>query len=129
MFLSRQVIPVTTDENGDAVVHSGVVNGKIVEIGYIKDGINGFAAGVDFDIETEITAQKLWDEDDVNASKAVRPLITSYDTLGTELVVNTEDAVYQPIAVVDERVKFTVDDGGDSKIGTFHIVVEGTISN
>lgn len=129
MYLSRQAIPVKTDENGDAVVYSGAVNGQIVAMIYEKATTNGFSDGVDFDVETEALKQKVWSEEDVNDSKAVYPLVGSHNTDGEVILIDEADAVYQRISVADERIKITVDDGGDSKTGTFHIVVEGTISN
>jgi len=128
MFLSRQAIPVITDEEGDAVVFSGVVNGQIVAIKYEKASTNGFSAGVDFDVETEALKQEVWSEDDVNDSKAVYPLVGSHNTDGEVILVDESDAVYQRISAIDERVKFTVANGGDTKSGTFYLVVEGVIA-
>lgn len=128
MFLSRQAIPVTTDESGDAVVHSGAVNGQIIAIIYEKATTNGFSDGVDFNVETEALEQEVWSEEDVNASKAVYPLVGSHNTDGEVILVDESDAVYQRISAIDERVKFTVANGGDTKSGTFYLVVEGVIA-
>ena len=124
MFLSRQVIPVTTDENGDAVVHSGVVNGKIVEIGYIKDGINGFAAGVDFEITTEETGQELWKENDVDASKTVSPVEKRQNTSGADVTFDGTNAICGPIYAAYERVKIAITNGGSEKNGQC-VILEG----
>jgi len=115
MHAERKTVTVTTDAAGDAEEYSVVVNGRVLEIVYTK---SDFAAGVDFTITTESTAQNLWVEADVNASKVCRPRPLCQDAAGADLA-----AEYSPVVVAEERIKIVVANGGNAKNGTFQIVV------
>ena len=88
--------------------------GELVSIRYVKDD---FDNAVDFTITVEGTAESVWTEDPVAASKIVRPLVLAQDGLGADLV-----AVYEPIVLVEDRIKIVVAGGGAAKSGTFIIV-------
>ncbi len=104
---------VGLDQDGRTREHVGYT-GELVSIRYVKDD---YAGGVDFTITVNGTAESIWTEDPVNASKIVRPLVLSQDGLGADLVT-----VYQPIVLVEDRIKFVIAGGGDTKSGTFIIV-------
>ena len=123
-FARLTLIPVT-DANGDAVVYSPQINGRIVSIRYTKAASNGYTDGVDFDLEGETSGLVVWSEDDVNASKTIYPLAEAATTAGVALEYADGFAQCVPIATAGERLKLTVDAGGASKTGTFDIVIEG----
>ena len=123
-FARLTLIPVT-DANGDAVVYSPQINGRIVSVQYTKPTSNGYTDGVDFDLEGENSGIVIWSEDDVNASKTIYPLAEAATTAGVALEYASGFAQCVPIATAGERLKLTVDAGGASKTGTFDIVIEG----
>ena len=123
-FARLTLVPVT-DANGDAVVYSPQINGRIVSIRYTKAASNGYTDGVDFDLEGETSGLVVWSEDDVNASKTIYPLAEAATTAGVALEYADGFAQCVPIATAGERLKLTVDAGGASKTGTFDILIEG----
>lgn len=123
-FARITLVPVT-DANGDAVVYSPQINGRIVSVRYTKAASNGYTDGVDFDLEGETSGLVVWSEDDVNASKTIYPLAEAATTAGVALEYADGFAQCVPIATAGELLKLTVDAGGASKTGTFDILIEG----
>lgn len=121
----RITLTPVTDAEGDAVVYSPQINGRIVSVGYTKIATVGFTDGVDFDLEGETSGIVIWSEDDVNASKTIYPLAEAATTAGVALEYADGFAQCVPIATAGERLKLTVGAGGASKTGTFEIVIEG----
>ena len=114
-----------TDADGDAVVYSPVISGRIVSVTYTKDTTAPFADGVDLNLVGNDTGLVVWSEDDVNAGKAVYPLAAAVSTAGAALEYATGFAQGVPVAIAGERLKLTIGAGGASKTGTFDIVIEG----
>lgn len=123
-FARITLVPVT-DAEGDAVVYTPQINGRIVSVRYTKATSNGYTDGVDFDLEGETSGLVVWSEDDVNASKTIYPLAEAATTAGAALEYASGFAQCVPIATAGERLKLTVDAGGASKTGTFDILIEG----
>lgn len=123
-FALITLVPVT-DAEGDAVVYTPQINGRIVSVRYTKAASNGYTDGVDFDLEGETSGLVVWSEDDVNASKTIYPLAEATTTAGVALEYADGFAQCVPIATAGERLKLTVGAGGASKTGTFEIVIEG----
>lgn len=123
MYIKRETVAVTTAIGGTATGYSGVINGKILEVQYVK---TDFANGVDFTITTETTGKTVWTEANVDASKTVMPRQATHDTAGTAVTYDGTRAVLEPIAVDNERIKIVIAAGGDAKSGTFYITIEGT---
>ena len=88
--------------------------GELVSIQYVKDD---YADTVDFTITVEGTGESLWTQINRTASQIVRPLVLAQDGLGADLV-----AVYEPIVLVEDRIKIVIANGGAAKSGTFIIV-------
>lgn len=122
MYGQIRTVSVTTDGSGDAVVYSPHILGRIEEIVYVKDD---FAAGVDFAITLETTGRGVWTQADVNASTARRPRAACHDTVGAARFYNDggDEPVIDHIVAANERVKFTIAQGGATKSGTFHLIV------
>lgn len=119
-------IPITTDASGDATAYTPVCNGPIQSIRYVKDGTAPFDNGVDFTITTETTAHDVWVETNVNASKTVAPRQATHGTDGAaSLYAAAGTAVQDKVWAVDERIKIVIAQGGNVKVGTFHVIVGG----
>lgn len=114
-YVERHRVSLTTDADGDVTGYTPVIRGAIVAVVY---GKVDFADGVDFTITTERTGQGVWTESDVNAAKTVRPKALAQDLAGADLT-----AIYEQVHVADERIKIVVASGGDTKSGTFDVLV------
>jgi hypothetical protein len=122
MASKRHTVTVTTAANGAATAYSEVLSGKLSQIRYVK---TDFADGVDFTITAEATGETLWAEDNVNASATRAPRQATHSTAGVAaLYAGSGQAVNDKIVLAADRVKIVVASGGDTKIGTFHIVTE-----
>lgn len=122
MHVERHVVSLTTDADGAAVGYTPPVVGHVLQIHYVK---GDFADGVDVDVTGEETGQVIWTQDDVNASALVAPRQAAHTTAGVAaLYASGGEAVLVPVAVA-ERVVITVASGGDTKSGTFHVVIGG----
>ena len=121
-MIQRLVVPVTTAADGSATAYSPVVSGRIETIRYVK---NDFDNGVDFTITAEATGETIWTQADVNASATVAPRQATHSTAGAAaLYAGGGTAVLEPICLAKDRIKIVIAQGGDTKTGTFHFVVE-----
>ena len=118
----RHAVTVTTAADGSATAYSPVLTGKLSQIRYVKID---FADGVDFAVTAEATGATLWAEDNVNASATRAPRQATHSTAGVAaLYAAAGQAVNDKIALANDRVKIVIAAGGDTKTGTFHIVIE-----
>lgn len=121
-YAQRHTVTLTTDASGDAIGYTDVLTGKLSAIHYVKDD---FADGVDFTITSDVTGQSLWTDTDVNASEIVAPRQPTHTTAGAAaLYASGGVAVLDKIALSNDRVKIVVGSGGDTKTGTFYVVLE-----
>lgn len=128
MYVQKHQVSVVTDENGDGVGYTPVCNGRILSIQYVKATTGGYSDGVDIDVETDDTAATIWSADDVNNSTTVCPRQQVHSTAGVGLVYAPEgespgEPVTDYIFIANERIKITVDAGGDGKTGLFIVLV------
>ena len=121
-YIAQQTITVTTDGSGDATAFTGVVNGYIEQIRYVKDD---YASGVDFVITTETSGVTIWSQINVNASVTVAPRQPTHSTVGVASLYDTvsSEPVETRIAVSDERIQIVIDEGGAATDGTFYITI------
>jgi hypothetical protein len=124
--MRRYKVTVTTAADGTATAYSPRLSGKINQIEYVKDpGANPYAAGVDFTITGEATGINLWTQADVNASAVVAPRQATHSQAGVaSLYAAGGTAVQACIALANDRVKIVLAQGGATKVGTFHILVD-----
>ena len=121
-YAERHAVLVTTDGSGDATVYSPVLTGKLSQIRYVK---TDFTDGVDVTITAEATGETLWTQLDVNASVTVAPRQATHSTAGVAaLYAAGGSAVLGKIALAKDRVKIVIANGGASKTGVFHIIIE-----
>lgn len=125
MAVRRHVMTVTTIADGSATAYSPVVSGKLCAIHYVKHGSTNYTDGVDFTITAETTGETLWTETNVNASAVKFPRGATHSNAGVAaLYAAGGTAVNDLIRLGKDRVKIVIAAGGDTKIGTFHIVTE-----
>lgn len=120
-YAQVHTLNVTTAADGSATVYTPVVTGSVSTIIYTK---TDFDAGVDFTITTEETAQNVWVESDVNASKTVAPRQATHDTVGAaSLYAAAGEPVEGRIYAVNERIKIVLASGGNVKTGQFVVII------
>lgn len=120
-YAERYTVTLTTDSSGDATGYTPVVNGKINSIHYVK---TDFADGVDFTITSEATGQGIWTESNVNASTVRSPHQPTHAQDGTALLYAAAGLpVDTDIYLANDRIKIVVASGGDTKTGTFYVVI------
>lgn len=123
--MRRFKVTVTTAADGSATAYSPRLAGKIHQIEYVKDGSNAYADGVDFAITGEATGVGLWTESNVNASTARAPRQPAHSQVGAPLLYAAGGtAVADKVALASDRVKIVLAQGGNAKVGTFHILVD-----
>lgn len=120
--MKRYKVTVTTNGSGAATAYSPRLSGKINQIHYVK---GDFADGVDFTITDEATGQGIWTESDVNASAVRAPRQPTHTQAGVaSLYASGGVAVNDRIGVANSRVKIVIAQGGATKSGVFHILVD-----
>lgn len=116
----KKTVSITTDGSGDATEYTGVITGHIDSVIYNK---TDFANGVDFTITTEVTAQGVWTESDVNAGTVRYPRAPTHSDVGVaSLYAAAGEPVETRIPVVNERVKIVIGSGGSVKTGSFDVI-------
>lgn len=124
MYCERHTVTIQTAADGSGTGYTSVINGRIINVIYNKDGSNAFADGVDFDVSGESSGIVIWDEDNVNASKTVAPRQATHSPAGAAaLYAAGGTAVNDHIYIANERVKIQVATGGDTKNGSFDVIV------
>lgn len=122
--MKRYKLTVTTAADGTVIAYTPRLSGEIHQIEYVKDGANGYAAGVDFTITGEATGVNLWTQADVNASAAVAPRQPTHSQAGVaSLYAAGGTAVQARVALANDRVKIALAQGGAAKVGVFHVLV------
>ncbi|MFN3584841.1 hypothetical protein [Phenylobacterium sp.] len=123
--MRRYKLTLTTAADGSVTGYTPRVSGRIHSIQYVKDGSNGYAAGVDFAVTAEATGENIWTEADVNASAVRYPRAPTHSQAGVAaLYAAGGTAVLAPIGVANDRVKIAVTAGGNAKVGVFHVLVD-----
>lgn len=123
--MRRYKVRLTTAADGTVTGYSPRLAGKVHQIEYVKDGANAFADGVDFTITGESTGINLWTQANVNASAVVAPRQPTHSQAGVAaLYAAGGTAVQDRVALAQDRVKIAIAQGGNAKVGTFHILVD-----
>lgn len=119
--MRRLSVEVTTAADGTAIAYSPRFSGLIHSVVYQKVD---FADGVDFAITTERTAQGLWTESNVNAAASRYPRAPTHNQVGAAALYAADGlGVLEKVPVGNDRVKISIAQGGNTKSGTFHILV------
>jgi len=125
MYAERHIVTAVTAADGSVIAYSPVLTGRISAIHYVKASAGSYADTVDFAITAEATGEGLWTEANVTATKTVAPRQAVHTIAGVAAVLASGgEAVRDKIALAQDRVKISIANGGDTKTGTFHVVME-----
>lgn len=123
--MRRFKLTIVTDGAGNAVALTPRVSGKVHSIEYVKPGAGSYADGVDFAVTTEATGQNIWTEANVNASAVRYPRAATHTTAGAAaLFAAGGTPVQDRIAVANDRIKVAIAQGGATKTGDVHILID-----
>ncbi len=122
-YARRYTVAVTTDTDGAGSGLTPIVNGKIINLAYTKDGTAPYTDGVDFTVTLAASGQAVWTGTDVNASVTVAPRQATHDTAGVASTYDGAEPVEDSIWAGNDKVQITVASGGDSKVGSFEVIV------
>ncbi len=117
-YAERHTVSVTTATGGGAIGYTPVITGRIAAIAYAKATGSPFASTADITVTTDISAQSVWSEANVNASETNHPVAVANLTDGSASTL-TEIPIY----AANERVKIAIAQGGNTKIGTFTVII------
>ena len=126
MKVERYSVSVTTAADGSATAYSPTITGAISSIAYVADGVNPYAATVDFAITVESTGQDLWTQSDITASGTRAPRQVTHQQDGTDRFYTGSAAnhsVADLICVANDRIKIVLAQGGNAKTGQFILTV------
>lgn len=123
MYASRETVSLTTDADGAATGYSPVVTGRILALVYVKPASVSFSDGVDFTVTLEGTAEPIYTGTNVNASTVVYPRVGVHDATGAAATTDGTRLLREPVFAALDRVKIVVASGGDTKNGSFLVVV------
>lgn len=118
-YAERHTVAVTTATGGTVTAYTPPVTGRVAMIRYVKDGTNPLASTSDFTITTDQTGQNLWVDSNINATENVYPVIAA-NLGGTGGASTLTEA---PVYAAAERIKIVIAQGGNTKVGTFVVVV------
>ena len=120
--MRRYKLTVVTAADGTATAYSPRISGEIHQISYVK---TDYTDGVDFTITAEATGQNIWTESNVNASTDRAPRQPTHSQVGAALLYAAAGAaVADCIALGNDRLKIVLAQGGATKTGTFHVLVD-----
>lgn len=123
MTVRRFVVPVVANGSGAATAYTPALYGHIESIRYLK---TDYADTVDFTITAETTGEGIWTEENVTASATRHPRAATHSVAGAaSLYASGGTAVNGKIALGGDRVKIVIANAGDSKIGAFHVTIDG----
>ena len=118
-YAERHTQTVVTATGGTATVYTPVITGRIAAVVYTKaTAAVAYASTVDFTITAETSAQNIWTEANVNATETAYPVAAAKLASGAASTI-TESPIY----VAQERVKIVLAQGGNTKRGTFTVIV------
>ena len=124
-YIQRYVVTVTTNKKGDGIGYTPAVTGKVSAIHYVKDTSNAYSDGVSVVVTAEATGETILEIGDVNASASFAPRRVTHTTDGSQAYYTFPGhAVRDSICLANDRIKIAVSNGGDTKTGTFHVVIE-----
>lgn len=129
MGMRRYVVSITTATGGGATGYSGRTSGKIHAIRYVKaTAASAFASTADFTVTDETTGQSILSVSNVNATANYMVRESVITTSGGARTYSTGTAalraVEDRIPIGRSRVKIAIAQGGNTKLGTFHVYVE-----
>lgn len=124
-FARRLTVALTTEADGSKTTYSDPIEyGLLSQIRYVKPGSGGFDNGSTITITTETTGENLWTQTGVNASATVAPRQATHGVDGAaSLFAAGGTAAQDKIAMVNDRIKIVIANGGNAKNATFHFLI------
>ena len=123
-YIQRYVVTVTTDKEGKGIGYTPAVTGKVSAIHYVKDTSNAYSDDANILITSEATDETILEIGDVHMSASFAPRRVTHTTEGVLAYYTSPNAVLDSICLANDRIKIAVSNGGDTKTGTFHVVIE-----
>lgn len=117
----RHKLTLTTAADGSVTGYTPRVSGKVRSVEYAK---TDYADTVDFAITAEATGETIWTEANVTASKVCNPRIATHSNAGVAATLDGTRPALTEIAIASDRVKIAITSGGDTKTGTFHVLID-----
>ena len=121
MFAEHRSVTITTIADGSATGYIDVPYGRVLALHYVK---TDYTDGVDFTITSERTGEAIWTATNENASVTKYPRAAVHDVVGAAaLYAGAGEAIVEPIALANDRIKIIIAAGGDTKIGKFIAII------
>lgn len=120
MQVERFSVAVTTASDGSATAYSPNVTGRVLGIRYVKDT---FDNGIDFTVTAEATGEAIMVGTDVNATATFYPRVGVTDATGAAATTDGTRLLRDCVYLSNDRVKIVIAAGGDTKAGTFIVIV------
>lgn len=120
MALKEHAVTVTTDGSGDGTGYTPHVTGKVIQIRYVNTDLST----PDITVTREDTGQALWTEAGVASNKLVLPRQGVHDLAGASATYDGTRLIREPGYIYRDRVKIVVAGAGDTKSGTFHVMID-----
>ena len=117
-YIQRHVVTVNTDEDGNGIGYTPAVTGKVSTIRYVKDTSNAYPDDVAVAVTAEATGETILEIADVRVDTTFAPRQVTHTTDGAPW------QVLDSICLANDRIKIAVSNGGDTKTGVFHVVIE-----
>jgi len=114
---------VNTDEKGKGIGYTPAVTGKVSAIRYVKDSSNAYSDGAAVGVTAEATGETIL-EVDLGASATFAPRQATHTIEGARADYAPAKPVRDSICLANDRIKIAVSNGGDTKTGVFHVVIE-----
>lgn len=126
MGTRRLSVTVTTAADGTATGYSDTIqHGHLSQVRYVADGSTPYDNTADFTITLEATGEALLSQTNVSASFTKAPRQATHDVSGVAaLYAAAGQPVNDKIAIANDRIKVAIAQGGNTKTGVFHFVID-----
>ena len=123
-YIQRYVVTVTTDEEGKGIGYTPAVTGKVSAIHYVEDFSNAYSDGVSVVVTAEATGEAILEAGVFGPRQTFAPRQPTHTTTGAPALYDSSYPVLDSICLANDRIKIAVSNGGDTKTGVFHVVIE-----
>jgi len=123
MHIERHTFSVTTDASGDGTGYSPAITGRVLGVFYTKDGTTPYDNTADITVTAEATGEAIWTQSNVTASAKKYPRVPVQDEAGADATLNGTEKMRDAVHVAKDRIKVVVAQGGNTKTGSFTVIV------
>lgn len=125
MYIERHEVSITTATDGSGTGYTPIVSGLVQAIRYVPDGTTPYDTGVDVTVTGDVSAIPVITVTDMGTGAA-----NLYPRAATVTILNAAalyaaggTAVLDQIPVASERIKIVLAQGGNTKVGKFHVYI------